>query len=117
MNVILLFLLSSLALANVFQLKETSSRFILEIRPDVLFFESESLQKKFVIRPCNENLAKTLNAELLALLPDTKIEKGISFEVDKRLFNVAPGSELGKRILAMGPRILRFTLEEYRACK
>lgn len=117
MNLLVLLLTSSsLVYGNVFELKETSARFRLQITATELSFEGESLRKKIPIQTCNLALAKNLNSEILSVLPEKKIETGIAFAVDGKAVQVDPKSELGKMIFAMEPRITRFILEAKKAC-
>ncbi len=117
MHFILILLVSLPVFANRFSLPETGARFELVISPVLVGYSSESLKKKFPVVKCNEKLAQALNAELLSKLPPKEVSQGLKLQVDDREIIIDPKSDLGKIVLMMDTRILRFTVEEKEACK
>lgn len=104
------------ALANSFELKNTSSRFKLQITKTFLFYGSEQIQKKVELKACNSSLAQNLNEQLLSFLPKENTEKGIPFFVDAKELLVKANSAKAKKILSMDQRMMEFFLEERRVC-
>ncbi len=117
MNFILILLFSFPIFANRFSLKDTGARFELEISPSIVSFKSESSKRSFKVTKCNVKLAEVLNAELLSKLSSKEVLKGLPFYVDERAVIIDPESDLGKVVLMMDTRILRFAVEEKEACK
>jgi hypothetical protein len=106
-----LLLLFSLPLySNTFELKETSARFILEINPEQLMYQSETLTKKFALTPCSLELAQEVNSELVNSI-GTK-ESDLDFWVDGKKRR-GPSSIL----MVMSEKVLAFSLKEHELCR
>ncbi len=58
-----------------------------------------------------------MNAELISKLPSKEISQGLKLQFDDKEIIVDPQSDLGKIVLMMDTRILRFIVEEKAACK
>lgn len=117
MKYLALILISLPVYSNTFVLKDTSARFTLSISKTEIKYDSESLKKTFEIKPCNLDLAKRLNAEIISKLPDRSATEGFAFLVDDKEFKVPLKSELAGLVTMMEPKILSFSVEEREACK
>jgi hypothetical protein len=117
MKYLALILISLPVYSNTFVLKDSSARFTLSISKTELKYVSESLKKTFEIKPCNLDLAKRLNAEIISKLPGRSSADGFTFLVDDKEFKVPVKSELASLVTFMEPKILSFAVEEKEACK
>lgn len=107
---------SSTLLANTFDLKETASRFSLVISARSLKYVSERKRIDGQIRPCNLPLIRELNSELLGQVPLKEETKGLPFQVDGNTYRVAANGKEAKVLLSMDQRMVRYQLEEKKAC-
>jgi len=117
MKLLLLILISLPAYSNTFVLKDTSARFSLSISKSELKYVSEAMTKSFVLNPCNLELAKKLNSEIISNLPDKSSVEGLTFLVDEKEIKIPLKSELASLVTLMDPKILSFAVEEREACK
>ncbi len=117
MKYLALILISLPVYSNTFVLKDTSARFTLSISKSELKYISESMTKSFAIKPCNIELAKKLNAEIISKLPDKSSGEGLAFLVDEKELKIPLKSELASLVTLMDPKILSFAVEEREACK
>jgi hypothetical protein len=104
------------ASANVFSLKETSSRFTLTITKRELIYQSEAISKTVKARRCNAHLMKKLNGELLSMVPKASFQGGWPFTVNTKNISINPESSFGKKIAAMDLRIKAFLEMEKKKC-
>jgi hypothetical protein len=110
-----LFLTTTL-FANSFDLKETANRFSLVINSRVLTYTSEKKRIDGEIKPCNLPLVRALNSELLSQVPFKEEPKGLPFLVDGNTYHVAANGKEAKVLLSMDQRMIRYQLEEKKAC-
>ncbi len=109
-------ILSAGSFANTFDLKETSNRFSLVINSRNITFVSEKRKLNRDILPCNLPLARALNSELLSQVPLKETPKGLPFLVDGSTYTVSPKGKEARVLLSMDQRMLRYELEEKKAC-
>jgi hypothetical protein len=102
--------------ANTFGLKETSNRFTLTINARNLTFISEKRKVERELLPCNLPLVRALNSELLSQIPLKEAPKGLPFQVDGSTYTVSPKGKEARVLLSMDQRIIRYELEEKKAC-
>lgn len=117
MKYLFVILISLPVYSNTFVLPDTGARFTLKITKTELVYSSEAMTKTIPLKPCNLDLAKRLNGELLNKLPETASANGLKFLVDDKETKLGASSELASLVTMMDPRILRFALEEKEACK
>lgn len=117
MKFLLLILISLPAYSNTFELKDTNARFTLSISKTELKYVSEALTKSFAIKPCNLELAKRLNSEIISKLPEKSHGEGLEFLVDDKEFKLPMKGQLAGLVTAMDPKIIQFGVEEKEACK
>lgn len=117
MKYLALILISLPAYSNTFELKDTNARFTLSISKTELRYVSEAMTKSFVLKPCNLELAKRLNAEIISKLPDKAGGEGLEFLVDDKEIKVPLKGQLASLVTMMDPKILQFAVEEKEACK
>jgi hypothetical protein len=116
MRFIFFLMLSFPALANSFHLSETGARFSLIINSSEARYSSEGLKKHILLKKCNLHLAQELNKELFAKIPDLSGAVGLKYKIDNSEVLIDPASDLGKLILMMDARMLRFIQEEGQSC-
>lgn len=117
MKFLALILISLPVYSNSFVLKDTNARFTLSISKTELKYVSEAMTKSFALKPCNLELAKKLNAEIISKLPGKAGAEGLTFLVDEKELKIPMKSELASLVTLMDPKILSFAVEEREACK
>ncbi len=109
-------IISAGSFANTFDLKETSNRFSLVINAKNLNYTSEKRKVEREILPCNLPLVRALNSELLSQVPLKEFPKGLPFLVDGNTYSVSPKGKEARILLSMDQRMIRYELEEKKAC-
>jgi hypothetical protein len=117
---ILLFLvfLSTQVEANRFEFTETGARFVLEITPTSLSYQSERLKHVTEVAPCNRALVDGLNLELLrALKAGVVKEGGVPLKVDEHELKLDLSRAPANVYLGLDRKIQFLMLEEKKTCK
>ena len=117
MKFLFLFLITLPVYSNTFQLMGSGARFTLKISSKEITYSSEAFTKEFKLKECNLPLAKDLNSELISLIPSNPGDTGLKFMVDGKVINIGKEDKLLERIAAMDSRMIRFSVEEKRACR